>query len=283
MQTVKLDKITATGLRRGGRLLWWPALLLLTGCSVVVRQDGAPPAGGVDLSSIPDAVPRVEPRSKYGNPKSYQVNGRRYYVMNSSAGYVERGIASWYGNKFHGNRTSSGETYNMYAMTAAHKSLPLPTWVEVTNLGNGRQVVVKVNDRGPFHENRLIDLSYAAAAKLGIIKNGTGLVEVRAIDPRTWGRQARSVPVSNEIPAGKGGNPDFYIQVGAFSSLINAKNLRSRLAVMTLGMVRISEAVVKGNHVFRVQIGPVNDVDTADRIVSELNRLGVFDHHIVFD
>ena len=272
-----LNRPTVTRMIQAG---WPPLLLLLSACSVVPQKDGAPPAGSIDISSIPDAVPRVEPHSKYGNPSSYVVHGRRYYVMNSSKGYVERGIASWYGNKFHGHRSSSGETYNMYAMTAAHKELPLPTFVEVTNLRNGRSVVVKVNDRGPFHENRLIDVSYSAAVKLGIINTGTGLVEVRAIDPRTYQGKGSTIQVRNDD---NGGTSDFYIQVGAFSSLLNAQNLQTKLAALTLGMVRISEAVVNGNHVFRVQIGPISDVDAADQIVAALERIGVFEHNIVFD
>lgn len=140
-------------------------IMILAGCAsdggFTHKGDGI--ESRKDVSHIPDAKPRYEPRSKYGNPDSYVVNGKRYYVMKSSSGYVERGVASWYGNKFHGRRTSSGETYNMYAMTAAHKSLPLPTYARVTNLQNGRSVVVKVNDRGPFLHNRIIDLSYAAA------------------------------------------------------------------------------------------------------------------------
>ena len=141
------------------------------------------PSKQVDVSKIQNAVPKEEPKSRYGNPKSYVVFDKRYYVMESNKGFVEKGIASWYGTKFHGRRTSSGETYDMYAMTAAHKNLPLPTYVEVTNLKNGKKIIVKVNDRGPFHENRIIDLSYTAATKLDIVKNGTGLVEIRAVGP----------------------------------------------------------------------------------------------------
>ena len=157
--------------------------IILVGCGETVERDG-PPDEYVEVDYIPDAVPQVEQRSKYGNPPSYVVNGKRYYTLPSSDGYVKRGIASWYGKKFHGRRTSSWEIYDMYAMTAAHRSLPLPTYVRVRNLDNDREVTVKVNDRGPFHPDRLIDLSYVAAKKLGIIEKGTGLVEVRAIDPR---------------------------------------------------------------------------------------------------
>lgn len=260
-------------------------LLLLTaflsGCSVAPLRDGGPRPGSVDVSNIPDARPKVEPLSKYGNPPSYEVLGRRYYVMNSSKGYVERGIASWYGKKFHGRRTSSGETYDMYKMTAAHRELPLPTYVKVTNLRNGRQVIVKVNDRGPFHENRIIDLSYSAAAKLGIIKEGTGLVEVRAIDPGTYQREESTLRTAGSLPVDS--DSGFYIQVGAFSELANAINMRNRLDAISMGAIRISEARIKDSHVYRVRIGPINNVDVADRIVSQLGRFGVFDHHIVVE
>ena len=134
--------------------------------------------------TVPDAVPKVEPLSRYGNPPYYEVFGKRYYVLSSSVDYLERGVASWYGPGFHEVRTSSGETYDMYAMTAAHKTLPLPAYVRVTNLENGRSVVVRVNDRGPFVGNRVIDLSYTAAARLDMLRNGTAMVEVRGIDPR---------------------------------------------------------------------------------------------------
>ena len=127
------------------------------------------PAQPVDVSHVKDAVPRAEPRSRYGNPDSYRVNGKTYHVKDSAAGYREKGIASWYGLKFHGRKTSSGEPYDIYKMTAAHKTLPLPTYAQVVNLQNGKSVVVKINDRGPFHTNRIIDLSYAAASKLDIL------------------------------------------------------------------------------------------------------------------
>lgn len=128
-------------------------------------------------------MPGEEPRSKYGNPPSYEVNGETYHVLPTARGYQERGRASWYGEDFHGKRTSSGEPYNMHAMTAAHRTLPLPTYVRVANVENGREIIVRVNDRGPFVEDRVIDLSYAAATELGLIRNGTGEVEVTAIDP----------------------------------------------------------------------------------------------------
>ncbi|MCG8369940.1 MAG: septal ring lytic transglycosylase RlpA family protein, partial [Proteobacteria bacterium] len=158
------------------------AVLAVAGCGGnKVRGDG-PPAGSARIPDMPgDAVPRPEPLSRYGNGPTYEVLGRRYSVMPSSAGYRERGVASWYGRKFHGRLTSNRETYDMYAMTAAHRTLPLPTYVRVRNLRNDRSVVVRVNDRGPFVHDRIIDLSYAAALKLDMIRDGTSLVEVTAI------------------------------------------------------------------------------------------------------
>jgi rare lipoprotein A len=146
------------------------------------RPAGVPPPPR-DLASIPDAVPRVEPRSRSGNPASYVVFGQRYHVQSSAAGHVERGTASWYGPGFHAARTSSGEPYDMYAMTAAHKTLPIPAYARVTNLRNGRSVVVRINDRGPFVGNRIIDLSYTAAWKLDMLRTGTAPVEVRVLSP----------------------------------------------------------------------------------------------------
>jgi len=156
--------------------------LLISGCSTVSKKDG-PPSFYVDETKIPNAVPRVEPKAKYGNMSSYSVFGKRYYVLRSARNFEQQGVASWYGTKFHSRYTSSGERYNMLAMTAAHKTLPLPTYLLVTNLKNHKQVIVKVNDRGPFEGNRIIDLSYVAAKKLGMLGHGTTRVDIKAIDP----------------------------------------------------------------------------------------------------
>lgn len=234
------------------------------------------PRHAVDVSAIPDAVPRAEPFSKYGNPASYQVGYQRYYVLSDNAGYVERGIASWYGTKFHGRRTSSGEPYDMYAMTAAHKTLPLPTYAQVTNLRTGRSVVVKINDRGPFKDNRLIDLSYAAAVKLGIAAEGTGLVEVRAIDPASY--QARRPSV-----AAAPGAANLYLQLGAFSSAENAERLRARLGSTGRGDVRVIRTEIDRRTLYRVRIGPLADVGEADRMSRELAMLGHDETRIVID
>jgi rare lipoprotein A len=166
--------------------------LALSGCFFTRETPHSPPAPPATVPAqvpppaardIPDAVPRQEPRSPYGNPPFYDVFGKRYFVLSSSADYIERGVASWYGPGFHKVRTSTGEIYDMYGMTAAHKTLPLPAYVRVTNLQNGRSVVVRVNDRGPFVGNRIIDLSYTAAAKLDMLRDGTAIVEVRTVGP----------------------------------------------------------------------------------------------------
>lgn len=245
-----------------------------------IEPSDGPPRQAVDLSRIPDAVPRVEPFSKYGNPDSYLIGYQRYYVLSDNAGYVERGVASWYGTKFHGKRTSSGEPYDMYAMTAAHKTLPLPTYARITNLRNGRTVVVKINDRGPFKDNRLIDLSYAAATRLGITAEGTGLVEVRALDPRHPAPVRNPGPVTAAAPAG---NPSLYLQIGAFSSAENAERLRTRLGNVAQGNVRIVRAEIDRRTVYRVRIGPIAGVDEADRMSRELALLGLEDSRIVID
>lgn len=149
------------------------------------ETDYAPSADEVppDITKVPDAVPQFEERSRYGNPDSYKVLGKRYEVLDDARGFRERGYASWYGKKFHGKRTSSGEPYDMYAMTAAHKTLPIPTYARVTNLTNGKSVVVKITDRGPFHPGRIVDLSYAAAARLEMLDHGSTLVQLEVVMP----------------------------------------------------------------------------------------------------
>ncbi len=266
--------------RRG--LILTLALLLPAGCTVsppITEEKDSAPAQPLDVSQIPDAVPRVEPHSKYGNPVSYEVNGKRYYTLRSSIGYQAQGIASWYGTKFHGRRTSSGEAYDMYAMSAAHKTLPLPTYARVTNLRNGRSLVVKINDRGPFHANRLIDLSYAAAARLDILAQGTGLVRVEALDPR--GPQARTP--NPPTPAAEPDDPLLYIQIGAFGSQINAERLRRDLPGDLSDRIRIQKAEARTPPVYRVQVGPVHTVDKVDALTQRLAQLGISDIHIVIE
>jgi len=261
------------------RSLWCVVLIawLVSGCSgITASSDGPPPVTDArQTGPLPkDAVPRAEARSKYGNPKSYVVFGRRYYVLSSSRGYEQKVIASWYGNKFHGRRTSNGETYNMYAMSAAHKTLPLPTYVQVTNLENGRQAIVRVNDRGPFHENRILDLSYSAARKLGILSKGTGLVKIRALQP---GDQPGTGQTRLAAGAGKGvlNKVGIYLQAGAFSLRENALRLKTRLASMTRHRVWIQKARTAAGNVFRVRLGPMQSVADADQLTREMLKLSM--------
>jgi rare lipoprotein A len=252
--------------------------LWFAGCSStkVFEPSDQAPASPRDVSAVPNAVPKAEPRSRYGNPASYVVFGKRYHTLPSSKGYRERGLASWYGTKFHGKRTSSGEPYDLYAMTAAHKTLPLPTYVEVTNLDNGRSVIVKVNDRGPFHGGRIIDLSYTAASKLGILDKGTGRVEVRAIDPRTPDQAPANTPVlvQKDIPA-ETTDSQLFLQVGAFQDRNNAERMRNNIQAQNLGAVRIVEAGTEQGTFYKVQVGPLSDAGEADRVAQALQPLGI--------
>ncbi len=255
--------------RTGGAAL---GLLALGACATVHRPPppepppvSAPPAG---ITAAPDAVPRVEPRSAHGNPPFYDVLGRRYHVLASADGYLERGVASWYGPAFHGGHTSSGEPYDMYAMTAAHKTLPLPCYARVTNLRNGRSVVVRINDRGPFVANRLIDLSYTAAARLDMLRDGTSLVEVRALSPARPDELTRT---SAQPP------PALYVQAGAFADQQNAQRLLARLRAAGLERAFIALPLASGAHLYRVRLGPVDSVAQFDEFTARLNALGIPD------
>ena len=261
--------------------------LLLGGCSIVSRHvppgaeraplpappPVAPPPG--NLLATPDAVPRIEPRSRFGNPPFYDVLGQRYYVLQSAEGYVARGVASWYGPTFHGVRTAMGEPYDMFAMTAAHKTLPLPCYVRVTNLRNGKSVVVRVNDRGPFVANRLIDLSYTAALKLDMVREGTTLVEVRAITP---GEPSSSeLTRASETPA-----PELYVQAGAFANEGNAQHLLATLRAAGLANAFVLARPEK-SRLYRVRIGPVATVPEFDALIARLEKLGIRDARLALD
>jgi peptidoglycan lytic transglycosylase len=232
-------------------------------------RDGSDSVPGdvPDVSKLVEPVPKVEPHSLYGNKSPYTVLGRSYRVLPSARGYDERGIASFYGNKFHGYKTSSLETYDMYAFSAASTTLPLPSYARVTNLENGKSVIVRINDRGPFHQNRLIDLSYAAAVKIGIWPKGTGLVEVRGIDPSS---PSQELPPPAVVTSGH-----IYLQVGAFSDADNAQRLAERLRQADLGAVQVMEAEVNGRRVRRVRVGPLADVDRADQVSDRIEGMGL--------
>ena len=230
-------------------------------------RDSVPPP--IDVSKLPEPVPKVEPLSLYGNKSPYTVNGQTYRVLPTARGYDERGIASFYGNKFHGYKTSNLDTYDMYAFTAASTTLPLPSYARVTNLKNGKSVIVLVNDRGPFHDGRLIDLSFAAAVKIGIWPKGTGLVEVRGIDP---GRPAMELPTPVAVTSG---HPQIYLQVGAFADAANASRLAQRLRQAGLGTVEVLDSVVNGRHLLRVQVGPLASVELADQVSQRIENMGL--------
>ena len=290
------------------RWIWLaPLLALLSACGTLPRgggyyeDDGPETSPPADVADVPDAVPKTESRSVTGN-KSYAVYGVTYSPLTDSRDYRERGIASWYGKKFHGKRTSSGEPYDMYAMTAAHKTLPLPSYARVRNLQNGRSVVVRVNDRGPFLHNRLIDLSYAAAARLGILGTGTGVVEVEAVspeEPETQAAQVKTYPLQVIAPAAAAeelpkspaatASPKLYLQVGAFTQWDNAANLRNRLEREALRPISIQPPqAVKGNapdatRVYRVRVGPLTNVEEGDRLTERAAQLGVPDARIVVE
>ena len=287
-------------------ILLVPLIALLSACGTLSRSGGyfeddgpelRPPA---DIANIPDAVPKPEPRAASGN-NPYAVYGVTYTPLADTSGYRERGIASWYGKKFHGRRTSSGEAYDMYAMTAAHKTLPLPSYVRVRNLENGRSVIVRVNDRGPFLHNRVIDLSYAGAAKLGILGTGTGLVEVEAVSPdepdtqvakvETYGLQVISPAAAEELPQSQATAvaPKLYLQVGAFSQRDNATSLRDRLEREALRPIFIQPATgpdpskPDAPPIYRVRIGPLSNVEEGDRLMERVTQLGVSGAQIVVE
>ena len=243
---------------------------LLCSCASTYRnpyarlKDG-PPKNPIKVSQIPDAKPHYIPKSRYGNPPTYVVDGKRYYVLKNAAGYNRRGIASWYGTKFDGRLTSTREPYSMYGMTAASPTLPLPTFVRVTNLENGRQCVVKVNDRGPFAPNRIIDLSYAAAKKLGFMRKGTALVQVTALN---------MFRPDHVKPVVLSKNPQLFLQVGAFTHFTYAQKLQQKLARMIHKPVRINRAYWHGKPLYRVQVGPLVGVGESDALHIKLTRDG---------
>jgi len=263
----------------------YEGLLLVSLCALVVscgfsqRAEKTPVQSGVKAPAParPAPVPGdPEPLSRYGNPEFYDVFGTRYVPMKSARGYRERGIASWYGPDFHGGLTSTREAYDMHKMTGAHKLLPLPTWVEVTNLENGRKTTLRVNDRGPFKDNRIIDLSYAAAVALDIVKPGTAFVEVRALD-------AGDAPAPAATPAMQVAAPSarMYLQVGAFGERANAERLQEKLAASFPEGVRIFMEPAETPPLYKVQLGPVRDVAHADQMAETLADIGLHEHHFV--
>ncbi len=274
---------------------------ILGGCSFGEPKDGPPPV--YVPPNTGDPVPRPEPRSRYGNPAAYEQFGRTYRILDTADGYVERGIASWYGKKFHGRRTSSGEAYDMNALSAAHKTLPIPAWVEVRNLKNDRRLVLRVNDRGPFVEHRIIDLSYAAAERLGIVQDGTGLVEVRALSfngngqPVAASRPTASPPV-RRIPV----EPEQSVAEPTAREHVTseprnepapvaaAANTATTVAEQTPGAESAVEPSVSeatsaatgtGNPSLYAQVGAFSDIDNAERLYIRLRETGFANASIV--
>jgi len=252
------------------------------------KDDGPGDSPPANLEAIPDAIPRVEPLHRFAN-RPYTVLGRDYVPATALRPYRERGIASWYGRKFHGERTSTGEIYDMYAMTAAHPTLPLPSYARVTGVATGKSVVVRVNDRGPFLHGRVIDLSYAAADRIGIAQKGSGEVVVEAILPSAASTVVASVPLPPVVAAPESVAPSaappareaapsdpvasldggYVVQLGAFASFANAQNFVAHLAnqIANLG---VEPSVRQVNGLFRVYIGPYPSRDDARRLADRL-------------
>jgi rare lipoprotein A len=288
------------------------AILALAACTTAPKKEPqAPVSGGKyykddgpgegpppGLEALPDAVPRIEPLNRFAN-RPYTVFGRDYVPATSLRPYKERGIASWYGRKFHGEKTSTGEVYDMYAMTAAHPTLPLPSYARVTSVATGRSVVVRVNDRGPFLQNRVIDLSYAAATRLGIAQKGSGEVEVEAIIPVESATVAAAAPLPPVVSVPSAAAPaaapttegvptvpvapadgGFVVQLGAFASSANAENFLARLAG-PIAQVGVEGRIRQVNGLFRVFVGPYASRDEAKRAADRLRDALGLDSTIV--
>lgn len=225
-------------------------------------SDGAP-LRHIEPDDVADAIPRADPILAVGNKTPYEVNGQTYDILASTHNYKERGIASWYGTKFHGRKTSNGELYDLYAATAAHKTLPIPSYARVTNLDNGRSVIVRVNDRGPFHDDRLIDLSYGAAVKLGYMEQGTAPVEVEVLN--VAGVDDRRGTTVGEYR---------FLQLGAYGSEATAQALRDELTPALPVPVFISPVESAGKMLYRVRVGPLDDQTQLESVLASLRDVG---------
>lgn len=239
------------------------------------------PGEDVDLSHVPDAVPRYEARTRAGNKNPYTVLGKTYHLISDETSYRERGYASWYGKKFNGHNTSNGEVYDMYAMTGAHKTLPIPSYVRVKNLDNGKSVVVRINDRGPFHQGRIVDLSYAAAQRIGIHKMGTGRVEVEIALPN----EAAPIPLragtqsAAHIEAAL--PPGTYLQVGAFAQKNSAQQFAASIGTKLTYPLTINSAQ-SPKEIHRVRVGPFADAKSLQNARDQLARIKIFEAHVVY-
>jgi len=254
--------------------------VLIQGCSQIKQVEGVKDGPGreLDVSSIPDAIPRIEPITVAGNKNPYTVFGKTYHLLPSAEKYRQVGIASWYGTKFHGNPTSNGEIYDMYAMTGAHKTLPIPSYVRVTNLENNRSIVIRINDRGPFHRDRIIDLSYVGALKLGFADQGTARVEVQALRPETkpngqlvdletqiqpQPEARRKIVDLPELPRG-----GVFLQIGAFIERSGAEILKEKIQPLT----SLSIEVLQHKNLFKVKIGPIRNSDRLTMLQKKVNE-----------
>jgi rare lipoprotein A len=247
-------------------------------------DDGPPDSIPADLASVPDAVPRDEPFHKFAN-RPYTVFGRSYAPVVNKEPTRERGMASWYGKKFHGQKTSSGEIYDMFAMTAAHKTLPIPSYAKVTNVRNGKSVVVRVNDRGPFHGDRIIDLSYAAADRIGIASAGSGLVEVERVFETPVAMAARATPLDRaplvqplaiqpaviETPVVAPESGALWLQLGAFAGVDNAETFRVRMA-RELSWNREPLSIAQRDGLHRVRLGPYRNREEALAVADKVRE-----------
>lgn len=238
-------------------------------------EDDGPPSRDIHASSIADITPKAERKSRKGNAPSYRVRGKRYHVMRNANGYQEVGTASWYGKKFHGRLTSNGEKYNMFSMTAAHKALPLPTYLKVTNLKNNKNTIVRVNDRGPFIGDRIIDLSYAAAKKLGFSERGTAKVHLEQIDGLDSSEEYAYNYTTEDQPNPIYEEPNnIFLQVGAFSELNNAVSMQKNINTSLALSAAIEKGFVNEQTIYKVQVGPFNNVEDSDKSALKLVTAG---------
>lgn len=250
----------------------------ISGCvSLKSKSDldaDGPPAFPRSVKYIPDAIPKPETKSKYGNPSTYAALGKTYRVLDSHQGFEETGMASWYGQKFHGRRTSSGEPYDMYAMTAAHPTLPIPCYAKVTHIESGKTAIVKINDRGPFKSNRIMDLSYAAAHKLGVYQKGTSKVKIQVINPKEWNHDlylAQTNKNHTKNPPENKHTPGLYLQLAAFSQKTNADAFADKIQELVQSHpVEIKFVDSTVNSTYRVQMGPFTQKHEAHQIANLL-------------
>lgn len=239
------------------------------------------PDEDVDLSHVPDAVPRYEVRTRAGNKNPYTVLGKTYHLVSDETSYKERGYASWYGKKFNGHHTSNGEVYDMYAMTGAHKTLPIPSYVRVKNLDNGKSVVVRINDRGPFHHGRIIDLSYAAAQRIGIHRAGTGRVEVEIALPNDAAPIPMRAGVKSPVQVESALPPGTYLQLGAFSQKNAAQQFAASIGTKLTYPLTVHSAQ-QPKEIHRVRVGPFATAKSLQDARDQLARIKIYEAHVVY-